>query len=114
MSCLSIVVDLERSETFYREILGFERSGEMEPGIIMKAGEVLIYLEVGLLPELVNTSSLLGFMPCFKTDSLRDSYEALKAAGIPMVSEYQEFSPEFALFTIADPDGHRIEFAGRP
>ncbi|HHH76050.1 MAG TPA: hypothetical protein ENL03_03380 [Phycisphaerae bacterium] len=52
--------------------------------------------------------------PCFATDSVRQSYEALKASGVKILEEYQEYAPTFALFKIADPDGNMIEIAGNP
>jgi len=41
------VTDLARSEAFCRDQLGFEKPEDMAPGILMKAGEVTLYLEAG-------------------------------------------------------------------
>ncbi|MDP6357635.1 MAG: hypothetical protein QF473_21135 [Planctomycetota bacterium] len=45
---------------------------------------------------------------------MKASYEALKAAGVNIALDYQEFAPTFALFQVSDPDGNLIEFAGQP
>jgi hypothetical protein len=86
----------------------------MEPGILMKAGEVTLYLEAGRKNERGREYAMSEFSPCFATHSVKGSYEALKAAGVPIRAEYQEFAPTFAFFRIADPDGNLIEFAGSP
>lgn len=108
------VTDLARSETFYREHLGFEKCEDMEPGILMKSGEVTLYIEACRKTERGAERASAEFSPCFATDSIKDSYEALKAAGVSISAEYQEFAPTFAFFRISDPDGNLIEFAGKP
>lgn len=106
--------DLRRSEAFYREHLGFEKTQDMEPGILMRSGETTLYLEESDQPEKCGKGRSTGFSPCFGTDSVKESYRALKAAGVAIAAEYTEFGPEFALFRISDPDGNLIEFAGTP
>lgn len=108
------VTDLARSATFYSDHLGFEKCEEMEPGILMKAGEVTLYLEACRENERSGKATTAEFIPCFATDSIKGAYESLKAAGIPISTEYQEFAPTFALFRVSDPDGNQIEFAGTP
>jgi catechol 2,3-dioxygenase-like lactoylglutathione lyase family enzyme len=108
------VTDLARSEAFYREHLGFEKCQDMEPGILMKAGEVTLYLEACRQEPRGKGLRTVEFSPCFATDSVKGAYRALKAAGVPISVEYQEFAPTFAFFRISDPDGNLIEFAGKP
>jgi len=108
------VSDLARSEAFYRDQLGFEKMGDMEPGVLMKAGNVTLYIEACRLNGRGGLSDNSEFSPCFGTDSVKASYEALRNAGVLVNSEYREYGPTFALFRICDPDGNLIEFAGTP
>ncbi len=108
------VTDLEKSESFYRDQLGFHRTDEMPPGILIKSGDVTLYLEANRQTEKSDSSKAAEFSPCFATESVKASYEALRTSGVNMVVEYREFAPTFAFFLIADPDGNLIEFAGKP
>jgi catechol 2,3-dioxygenase-like lactoylglutathione lyase family enzyme len=108
------VTDLEHSESFYRDQLGFEKTGEMPPGILMEAGRLTLYLVSNRQVKRTESSKVAEFSPCFATESVKSSYEALKAAGVTIAVDYQEFAPTFAFFQIADPDGNLIEFAGEP
>ena len=108
------VTDLEHSKQFYIRHLGFEMAGDMEPGILLKAGQVTLYLEADRKTQRSDGTSTVEFSPCFATDSVKASHDALKAAGVRIVTPYQEFAPTFAFFRIADPDGNVIEFAGTP
>jgi catechol 2,3-dioxygenase-like lactoylglutathione lyase family enzyme len=106
------VEDMEKTRAFYAEHLGFEHVENIDPGILMKAGEVALYIEGGHAGN--GPSALAGYCPCFAAASVRSSYEALSAAGVTISAPFQEFGPSFALFRIADPDGNQIEFAGAP
>ena len=106
--------DLERSRQFYMDILGFEECGNYEPGILLKSGSVTIYLEGGRSPKPDTDTSAAEISPCFSALSIKDTYENLKEAGVTIETDYQEFGPEYSLFRILDPDGHVIEFAGKP
>jgi len=108
------VTDLERSREFYSKQLGFESAGEMPPGILLKSGQVTLYLEGGRKTKRSETSPATEFSPCFAVDSVKAAHDALRAAGVRVVTAYQEFAPTFALFRIADPDGNLIEYAGTP
>lgn len=108
------VTDLARSEAFYRDHLGFERAGDMEPGVLLRAGSVALYIEACRLNGRGGLSDTSEFCPCFETGGVRASYEALRDAGVSIDSEYREYGPGFALFRISDPDGNLIEFAGTP
>lgn len=65
------VTDLNRSETFYREHLGFEKVADMDPGILMKAGQVMLYIEPGCHQVRCEETAAAEFSPCFATDSVR-------------------------------------------
>ena len=113
-STVIYVTDLARSEAFYRDHLGFEKIEDMPPGILMKAGTVSLYLEANRERGNDATPRSSEFSPCFATESVKGSYGALKAAGVTISADYQEFAPTFAFFVIGDPDGNLIEFAGAP
>lgn len=113
------VSDLERARAFYTEVLGFTQTGEMPPGLLLSAGGengLTLYLEAGRTAPEASVDSLLhpAFAPCLATASVKQAFETLKAKGVRMVSEYQQFGPEFAMFRCTDPDGNLIEFAGKP
>ncbi|MBD3277920.1 MAG: hypothetical protein GF388_06450 [Candidatus Aegiribacteria sp.] len=118
VKCLNVlavyVTDIARSEAFYRDHLGFEKVADLEPGILMEAGEVKLFLEGCREKQRSEKPATAEFSPWFSTDSVRGAYHALKKAGVPISTEYQEFAPTFALFRISDPDGNLIEFAGAP
>jgi lactoylglutathione lyase len=115
MNVLAVyVADLEQAVTFYTEQLGFERGEEMSPGVLLRAGDVTLYLEAGRRARESASREFPEFSPCFATASVKESYAALKSADVTIVEEYQEYAPTFALFKIADPDGNLIEFAGQP
>ena len=110
------VTDLERAQAFYVEQLGFQPCDQMPPGILLKAGEVTLYLEGGRKPRSSSPLSESEISFCLGTagGSVKDAHEKLKAAGVAIVKDYQEFAPTFAMFRIADPDGNVIELAGKP
>ena len=114
MQVLSIYVkSLEISEAFYHEYLGFKRFQDMDPGILMRAGAVTLYMEESRKPDGPSTKPF-GFSPCFETESIKASFASLREAGVEIETEYQEFGPQFAFFRILDPDGNLIELAGSP
>ena len=106
--------DAAVSEAFYRDHLGFRKTDELPPGILMTAGDVTLYLEGGRNARGPESAILPEFSPCFATNSVRASFEALEAAGVPIALGYQELGPGFAFFRASDPDGNLIEFAGQP
>lgn len=114
MNILAVyVTDIERAKAFYIELLGFEECEKVTPGILMRSGDVTLYMEGGR-EQKSESRKFSEFSPCFDTKSVRQTYEILKSSGVKVVEEYQEFAPTFALFKILDPDGNLIEFAGTP
>jgi catechol 2,3-dioxygenase-like lactoylglutathione lyase family enzyme len=118
---LNVVVlcasDLKRSIEFYTGTLGMKMGKNFGSGQLLQAGDdktgVTIHLEGGheaQKPDLKKAQVSV----CFRTSSIKASYEALKAAKVPMLMEYRELRQDFAMFMIADPDGLAIEFAGKP
>jgi predicted enzyme related to lactoylglutathione lyase len=110
------VTDLERAQAFYVEQLGFQPCDQMPPGVLLKAGEVTLYLEGGRKPKSSSPLSESEVSFCLQTAAggVKNAYEKLRSAGVAVVKDYQEFAPTFAAFRIADPDGNVIEFAGQP
>jgi catechol 2,3-dioxygenase-like lactoylglutathione lyase family enzyme len=102
------------SEAFYRDHLGFEKVEDLPPGILMKAGEVTLYLEGGRAASRPESSDKSVLSPCFATASVQRSFKAMKSAGVRIAHDYEALGPGFALFRICDPDGNLIEFAGKP
>jgi len=110
----SYVSDLEKSVQFYKEILGFSQLGEVPPGLTLRAGDLTLYLEPGRKSKVDEPGIHAEFSPCFETDSVKTTYKTLKELGVAIFEDYQEYSPDFAMFKITDPDGNVIEFAGSP
>jgi len=108
------VTDLDKAKAFYVEQLGFREGERTPPGLLLRSGEVTLYLEGGREKRKLGAREFSEFSPCFATDSVKRSYEALRSAGVDVVEDYKEYGPHFALFKIADPDGNLIEFAGEP
>jgi catechol 2,3-dioxygenase-like lactoylglutathione lyase family enzyme len=108
------VTDLERARSFYVDTLGLEDRGEMAPGRLLGVGEFSLYLEGGRRERQGAGMSMPTVSLCFDASSIRSAFDTLRDAGAPVVEEYREYSPEFAMFRIADPDGNVVEFAGRP
>lgn len=108
------VTDLDRARRFYADLLGFEDRGELSPGRLLKSGDLTLYLEGGRKPGSPAGMELPTTSLCFDSASIRRAYETLRAAEVPVVEEYREHSPEFAMFRVADPDGNVVEFAGHP
>lgn len=110
------VSDLAKARTFFSEQLGFQVSEEMPPGVLMKAGEVTLYLEGGRKKKSAAQAKLAEVSVCLALKDLgvRAAYEKLRAAGVSVRQEYTEFAPSFAMFRVADPDGNVLEFAGAP
>ncbi|MDP6354987.1 MAG: VOC family protein [Planctomycetota bacterium] len=57
------VTDIEISESFYRDHLGFERTQEMPPGILIKSGELTLYLESNRRTKRPKLSGAAEFSP---------------------------------------------------
>ncbi len=115
MNVLAVyVTDLEKAKAFYIEQLGFEECEEISPGILLRSGDVTLYMEEGRKEQKSELREFSEFSPCFDTDSVKQTYEVMKSSGVKIVEEYQEFAPTFAIFKIVDPDGNLIEFAGKP
>jgi catechol 2,3-dioxygenase-like lactoylglutathione lyase family enzyme len=110
------VSDLQGAADFYKTHFGFEDLGEMPPGLMLKGGGAVLYLEEGR--QSFDHSDLeplpAEVCPCFGLESIKAGAAAFEAAGLPLVMPYTEFSPDFAMCAVVDRDGNRLEFAGKP
>ncbi|MCA9783878.1 MAG: VOC family protein [Calditrichaeota bacterium] len=108
------VSNLDRALEFYHGLLGLEKAGPMEPGVLLKAGETVLYLEGGrqvlAAPEMVGCTVSM----CLQGPSIRRIWTHLREHGVPVVESWLQHGEDFAMFRVADPDGHVIEFAGTP
>ncbi|MBN1234039.1 MAG: VOC family protein [Candidatus Coatesbacteria bacterium] len=108
------VTDLGKAREFYVNMLGFEVTYEMDYGIFIKCGEITGYIEGGRKPFDIEPLTYPTICPVFKVESVKKAFQELKDKSANFVEEYRNFSDDFAMFSIADPDGNVIEFAGQP
>lgn len=109
--------DLQEGVTFYKDILGFEETRNMEPGVLMehKGAGIMIYLE-GERQRRESAAEVFNHITfCLNaTNGVKDAREKLKAEGVEIVMEYGDFESEFAGIQFCDPSGNVIEIAGQP
>lgn len=106
------VRDLEASKAFY-EKLGFQATGgdAGQNWLIMKNGAAIVGLFQGMFE-----GNILTFNPGWNQDAqelesfsdVREIQQALKAAGIELISEADATGSGPASFTLTDPDGNAI------
>lgn len=115
LNVLSVYVcDLEEAKSFYKDTLGFADGGAMGKGWLLNAGDVTLYIEDGREECNKPPWQYAETCPCFSTDGVKDAFERLADAEVKIVTDYEEFTPEFGMFRIADKSGNIIEFAGKP
>lgn len=109
------ISDLQGARDFYTTHFGFIDAGGMPPGLLLAGGGATLYLEEGRVPRALGEEPATAeICPCFGLESIKAGWEALRAAGLHVLMPYTEYAPTFAMFAVADPDGNRLEFAGRP
>jgi catechol 2,3-dioxygenase-like lactoylglutathione lyase family enzyme len=103
------VSDLDRSERFYREVMGLERvHAEWDPPrVLASRGSGMALFPAGMHgDEVVGAPGILHF--AFRTD--RDGFEAaqdsLKARGIEF--RFSDHGLSHSIY-FEDPDGHQLE-----
>lgn len=101
--------DPEQSAHFYKEILGFEKSGWMaDGGILLRSAnaELTMYLGKDHPPQI----SL-----CFNSHlGVLKAAEILKTKGVSIVNQYGSVESGFAGVQFKDPSGNLLEIAGAP
>jgi predicted enzyme related to lactoylglutathione lyase len=109
------VSDLPAAKKFYIDDLGLEDKGEMGPGCFLALGDTTFYLESGRKKNLENQKlEYADITICFNVASVKKAYEEIERREIPIAMKYTEYTPDYAVFMIADPDGNIIELAGEP
>jgi catechol 2,3-dioxygenase-like lactoylglutathione lyase family enzyme len=112
------VSDIKRSEAWYCSMLGFQRTPEqyMSPGVMLQAADVTIYLTKADAQRgaVSRAGDFPGIALCFVVDSVKQSYEAMLAAGVTIAGDYYQPGPSFATVQLADPDDIVIELWGNP
>jgi catechol 2,3-dioxygenase-like lactoylglutathione lyase family enzyme len=108
------VQDLERSLAFYRDLLGLTVLQPMEPGVLLKAGAVTLYMEGGRQPVASPGLDSCALSLCLGGPSIRRIWQQLVERGVPVVEPWLQHGPDFAMFRVEDPDGLVVEFAGKP
>ena len=107
------VSDIERSEEWYCSKLGFQRAAEqnLSPGVTLQAGDVTLYLTKADAQRdgISRAGDFPGIALCFMVGSVKQSYEAMLAAGVTIAGDYYEPGPSFASVQLADPDEIVIE-----
>ena len=109
------VSDLQASKNFYINDLGFNDRGDMRPGCMLELGEMSFYLEPGRKKRIENRQFKdADITICFNVESVKKTYEEFEKRQIPIIRKYVEYSLEYAMFMISDPDGNIFEIAGNP
>jgi catechol 2,3-dioxygenase-like lactoylglutathione lyase family enzyme len=108
------VADLERAASFYVDVLGLVPAGDMPPGRLLKAGDAVVYLEGGRRGRAGAGLQAPTVSACFRAPSVKACWERLCEANAPVVEEYRELGPGFAMLRVEDPDGNVVEVAGEP
>lgn len=108
------VTDLDAAREFYVDILGLTENHSSPPGVTLKAGEMLLYLEGKREGRESADTKYATTSIVFATESVKQTYKHLRKMNVPSMQEYVAYSDEFAMFRINDPDGNVIEFAGKP
>ena len=111
------VNNLDEAVSFYRDILGFSETKNMEPGILMdhKDAEIMLYIE-GDRQRRESAAEMFNHITfCLNaTDGVKDARDKLVGKGIEMIMEYGDLDGEFAGIQFCDPSGNVIEIAGQP
>lgn len=111
------VHDLDEGVAFYRDILGFSETKNMEPGVLMEHhdAEIMLYVE-GDRQRRESAAELFNHTTfCLNaTNGVKDARDKLVGKGIEMIMEYGDFDGEFAGIQFCDPSGNVVEIAGQP
>jgi predicted enzyme related to lactoylglutathione lyase len=116
VAVISIYVsNLDRARSFYVDVLGLEDRGDMGPGCMLALSDTSFYLEPGRNPNPGNRALKAADVSiCFDVDSVKAAFREAEKRELPIVMSYTEYSPEYAVFMLSDPDGNVTEFAGSP
>jgi predicted enzyme related to lactoylglutathione lyase len=107
------VSSLDRSVTFYEEVLGFKVTARRDDLRFAHVATNVPGLELGL-SEVPAPAVSRGVVINISVTNLEGSRAALEARGVRFVGPTQVIPGKVALAEFADPDGHRLRFAGPP
>jgi catechol 2,3-dioxygenase-like lactoylglutathione lyase family enzyme len=108
--------DVERSRTFYRDVLGGEVVREREPSIVKLANSWII-INVGGGPTIDKPDVILETPPDptkassflnIRVADIQSIYEEWRSRGAEFITPPQDLGSEIRCY-IRDPDGHLIE-----
>ena len=111
------VTDLEKALSFYTEILGFEKTRDMPPGVLLhsKGADLNLYLQGGRELRESPGEKFPLVTVCFNVkEGVRSAFEKMQQADVPILTKYGDFNSEFAGFQFKDPSGNVFEIAGKP
>jgi predicted enzyme related to lactoylglutathione lyase len=104
------VRDLEAARHFYRDVMGFKASPEVQPNAVAFATQPIGFaIRKAQLDLDAVTQVGYGVILWFRVENAAALYGRLKAQGVPMVQELTK-SPFGMMFTLCDPDGYSITF----
>jgi len=137
-----MVSNLERSYSFYHDLLGLEKQAYYEEKYIKGVSEVMGLSDVQMKIYIMSSPSTPGVtlhitalespecpvgrpeihhVPsshiCFTVDDIEATYETLKARGAEFVSPPVHYPPEaggWGICFLYDPDGNLLELAQNP
>jgi catechol 2,3-dioxygenase-like lactoylglutathione lyase family enzyme len=106
------VSDIARAREFYEKLLGLKKGLEVE----FQPGKW--WVEYDIAGVALAISNALGTVApggagfALEVESLDETLAAIKAAGLPLVLEPQDFPP-CRMFIVNSPDGHAVTFHER-
>ncbi len=108
------VTDMARSVAFYHGTLG--------RGVLFRVRDELVFIDGGAV--MIGLSAALGRARqplagatevVFRSDAVRDTMRELAAAGVTIVREARQATPQGEWSaTVSDPDGHYVTLFGAP
>jgi catechol 2,3-dioxygenase-like lactoylglutathione lyase family enzyme len=101
--------DVERSATFYRDVLGLEPGPRFEDFAFFNTGAVTLALS-GELGRRSGEHESCEFV--FGVSSVREAYERAKERGVAFVNEPRPVNAQNWAVNFNDPDGHLLSFYG--
>ncbi len=105
-------IDVARSTTFYRDVLGLSVQFTSEAFAFLDAGGVTI----GLSRELAKSRQPIAGASevVFAVDDVRAAHAALKERGLAFINEPRQVTANEWAANFNDPDGHALSIFGPP
>jgi catechol 2,3-dioxygenase-like lactoylglutathione lyase family enzyme len=100
----------DRAVKFYRDKLGLKLQMEFEGFAFFEGGGCALVMSEGLARA--NTYKVGATEVVFGVESVRDSYEELRAKGVEFTHEPRAVSGPMFAANFKDPDGHALSIFG--